>query len=342
MDTYLAAGWRCMGQAVYTSHFMFFGTEPERRIYSTIPARLPLEGYRFSKSQRKLWRKNEGAFRIEVGAPANYDEAKQRVNQAYARQFPRRAINDAEDILSNGKGRLALDTREVAIYHGENLIAFSFFDKGRRSLYSKQGIYDPAYHPYSPGFFTMLVEIRYALEQGLSYYYPGYVVPGNREFDYKHRVGALQYFELKSAGWKPFDQLAEEDIPINYLRRHLRELQEALKIRGIQSQLFDYRYFDIRFYDNRPYPFLEFPCFLLPDSKHKDSICPITIFDPIQMEFQIYNCRFFGLGIEHLSTYCQALLSSSPTFKIPVSVFDTLHESCDLEAALQALSDYAP
>ncbi len=342
LDAYLAAGWRCMGQAIYTSHFMFFGEEGHKRVYSTLPARLPLQGYRFSKSQRKLWRRNEAVFRIEAGAPAVFDEAKKRVNSLYAGEFPRRAIHDTEDILSNGKGRLALDTREVKIWDGEQLAAFSFYDMGRHSMYSKQGIYDPAYCKYSLGFFTMLVEIRYALGQGLSYYYPGYVVPGNAEFDYKHRVGELEFFELKSAGWRPFRQLKKEDIPINYSRQKLRALQERLSERGVRSRLFDYRFFDIRFYDNRPYPFLEYPCFLLPNSKNKETMCPITVFDPIQMVFHIYNCRFFGLGIDHLSTYRQALRTSWPVFKIPVAVFDILHESVRAEEALEALREFAP
>ncbi|MCB0595828.1 MAG: GNAT family N-acetyltransferase [Lewinellaceae bacterium] len=341
LDAYLAAGWRCMGQAIYTSHFMFFGPEDQKSVYSTIPARLPLEGYRFSRSHRKLWRRNERRFRIEVGAPARYDEEKQRVNRLYARQFPRRAIKDAKDVLSNGKGRLALDTREVKIYDGENLAAFSFFDMGCQSMYSKQGIYDPAYHKYSLGFFTMLVETQYALEQGLRYYYPGYVVPGNQEFDYKHRIGQLEYFELKDSAWKPFSQLSEEDIPINYLRSRLEALQNALKGKGIESKIFDYRYFDIRFYDNRPFPFLEFPCFLLPDSKDKQSLCPITVFDPVQMAFHIYNCRFFGPGVEHLSAYRRALRAALPLFQKPVAIFGILHESLSPEETLNALSQFA-
>ena len=331
-----------MGQAVYTSHFMFFGPEQEKRVYSTIPARLPLDGHRFSRSQRKLWRRNAAVFRIEVGSRASFDEDKQRVNSLYAKEFPRRAIGDPEDILSNGKGRLALDTREVAIYDGEQLAAFSFFDMGHRSMYSKQGIYDPSYRKYSLGFFTMLAEISYAQEQGLSFYYPGYVVPGNAEFDYKHRIGPLEYFELKSSSWKPFSELQENDIPIHYLRRQLRGLQEALKARGVRSQLFDYRFFDIRFYDSRPYPFLEHPCFLLPDSKHKESLCPVTVFDPVKMKFQVCNCRFFGLGIDHLSTYRQAIRSTGPAFKIPAAVFDILNESCTLEEALATLMQIAP
>lgn len=326
-----------MGQAIYTSHFMFFGPENDKRVFSTLPTRLPLQGYQFSRSQRKLWRRNETAFRIEVGAPARYDEEKQQVNQAYARQFPNRAISDYKDVLSNGNGRMALDTREVKIYDGDKLAAFSFFDVGHRSMYSKQGIYDPAYHKYSLGFFTMLAEVSYGLERGFNWYYPGYVVPGNREFDYKHRIGPLEYYELKSATWKPISQLRGQDIPINYLRSRLGEIQEALHRQGVNSKLFDYRYFDIRFYDSRPYPFLEFPCFLLPDSKNKESTCPVTVFDPILMTFHIYNCRFFGLGVDHLSAYQQALRSSWPVFNIPIAVFDILHESCSMEEAQDAL-----
>ena len=341
LDAYLAAGWRCMGQAVYTSHFMFFGPEGGKRVYSTIPSRLPLEGFRFSRSQRRLWSKNDRAFRIEVGAPAKYDEAKQRVNRRYAGQFPRRAIRDAEDVLSNGKGRLALDTREVEIYDGATLAAFSFFDVGRQSMYSKQGIYDPAYQKYSLGFFTMLVEIGYALERGLQYYYPGYVVPGNQEFDYKHRVGQLEYFELKDGAWKPFRQLREEDIPINYLRSRLEELKGGLQALGIPCNTFDYRYFDIRFYDNRPFPFLEFPCFLLSGSRDKENLCPVAVFDPIQMAYHVYNCRIFGPGVEHLGAYRQALRALRPVFHNPVAVFDILCESCGREETLDALAQFA-
>lgn len=342
LDAYLAAGWRCMGQAVYTSHFMFFGPEGRKKVYSTIPSRLPLKGYAFSKSNRRLWRRNEKAFRIEAGGPAVYGEDKRRVNSRYARQFPRRAISGGGDVLSNGQGRLALDTREVKIYDGNKLAAFSFFDMGRKSMYSKQGIYDPAYSKYSLGFFTMLAEIRYALDSGLNYYYPGYVVPGNPEFDYKHRVGPLEFFELKSATWHPYSQLRDEDIPINYSRRRLQELQQSLEKKGIRSKLFDYRFFDIRFWDNRPYPYLEFPCFLLSDSSDKESLCPVTVFDPMQMVFHIYNCRFFGLSTNHLSSYRQALQASGDVLNLPVAVFDIIRESAGAEEVLGALLQAAP
>ncbi len=342
LDDYLASGWRCMGQAIYTSHFMFFPVEGGKRVFSTIPTRLPLEGYAFRKSLRRLWRRNQGRFRVEAGHTARFDAEKNRVNRLYARDFPRRALGSGEEILDNGRGELALDTREVRIYDGDVLVAFSFFDRGKESLYSKQGIYDPAYQKYSLGFFTMLVEIAYAQEQGLRYYYPGYVVPGNAEFDYKHRIGPLEYYELKSGSWKPFTHLTETDIPIHYVRRGLYRLQEQLAKHSAASSVLDYRHFDIRFYDRRAFPFLEFPTFLLCASQQPESLCPIAVFDPIQLNFHLYNCRFFGFGLKHKNTYHELLDRRRGLCENPVAVFDILQEECSLETAVAQLLKYAP
>ena len=46
--------------------------------------------------------------------------------------------------------------------------------------------------------------IEWALERGMDYYYPGYVVPGFEEFDYKHRVGELEYLDIRRRAWRPF------------------------------------------------------------------------------------------------------------------------------------------
>ena len=99
-----------------------------------------------------------------VGVGARQAGAPQQRRQRHAIVGNQTGAFGAEDVLSNGRGQLALDTREVKIYDGDKLAAFSFFDKGQRSMYSKQGIYDPAYHQFSLGFFTMLVEIQYALD----------------------------------------------------------------------------------------------------------------------------------------------------------------------------------
>jgi arginyl-tRNA--protein-N-Asp/Glu arginylyltransferase len=327
LDEYLATGWRCMGQAIYTSHFMFFPPQSGKRVYSTLPSRLPLQGYAFRKSLRKIHRKVHQKFRVEVGQSAHFDAQKERVNQAYARQFPGKAINKPEEFLINIHGRNTFDTREVCVYDGDQLIAFSFFALGNNSIYSKQGIYDPHYRNYSLGFFTMLEEISFAIAAQLDYYYPGYVVPGYPEFDYKHRIGPLEYFDLPSDEWKPYSTLQEEKVPIHQMNQQLQWLKEELASQNLSGHLGFYRFFDIRFYDVRPFPFLEFPLILLIASDAPQQHCPIAVFHPQQQRFTLYNCRFFGRGVEHLDAYHHLLRLQPAVTNIPIAVFDTYLEN---------------
>lgn len=340
MDAYLAAGWRCMGQSIYISHFMFFPARGGSRLYSTLPTRLALEGREFSKSQRRLWRRNEAVFQIEAGAPAVFDDEKKEVNSRYAAQFPGRAISPASGMLDNGAGGLAFDTREVKLYHEGRLAAFSFFDFGKTSIYSKQGVYDPAFRAYSPGFFTMLVEIAFGRRHGVQYYYPGYVVPGYPEFDYKHRAGPLEYFDLFSGGWKPFSGLREADVPVNRIRQQLGLLQGALNAEGIKSAVLDYRFFDIRFYDSRPYPYLEHPVFLLAAPSAAEDICPLAVFEPARQAYSLYNCRFFGFGASHPGICRQLLEEPSQLCTHTVALFGRLGEGLSPEAAVQAIKPH--
>ncbi|MEL7160133.1 MAG: arginine-tRNA-protein transferase, partial [Bacteroidota bacterium] len=54
LDWYLGKGWYRMGANIFTTHFLFFNDRP----YSAIWIRVDLQNFRFSKSQRKLMRRN--------------------------------------------------------------------------------------------------------------------------------------------------------------------------------------------------------------------------------------------------------------------------------------------
>ena len=49
--------------------------------------------------------------------------------------------------------------------------------------------YHPDYKKYSLGKYLMLLKINHAKAMGKEWYYPGYIVPGNRRFDYKLFIG---------------------------------------------------------------------------------------------------------------------------------------------------------
>ncbi|MCB9293515.1 MAG: hypothetical protein H6559_10380 [Lewinellaceae bacterium] len=114
-----------------------------------------------------------------------------------------------------------------------------------------------------------------------------------------------------------------------------------MQVLGIPCNTFDYRYFDIRFYDNRPFPFLEFPCFLLSGSRDKENLCPVAVFDPIQMVYHVYNCRIFYRGWNTSAPTASSCWAPRPVFHNPVAVFDILCESCGREETLDALAQFA-
>ena len=55
LDFYLSNGWFRSGQYIYTTKILNF----DGKLYSPIRIRLPLEGYEFRKSLRKIWNKNQ-------------------------------------------------------------------------------------------------------------------------------------------------------------------------------------------------------------------------------------------------------------------------------------------
>ena len=63
LDWHLGNGWYRMGSTIFTTHFLFFKNRP----YSAIWIRVGLQNFRFSRSQRKLMRKNAQLFDVRVG-----------------------------------------------------------------------------------------------------------------------------------------------------------------------------------------------------------------------------------------------------------------------------------
>jgi len=337
LDDYLEAGWRCAGQAIYTSHFMRFPQDGEGRIYSTLPTRLPLRGYSFGKRLRKLWRRVHRQFRVVSGQPFQFDREARRVHKRYAAAFPDRSLADEERYRRSPRGPFTFDTRSIRVYDGAKLVAFSLFNQGRRSLYSSQGIYDPAYARHSLGFFTMLAEVQYGIETGLQHYYPGYVVPGFKEFDYKLRLGDMEYFDLSSNSWQAYGPMQAEDVPINQMWKALGAIATSLKAAREPSALAEYDLFDIRFFEARPLPFLEYPLVLLAQSPRPAQYCPAAVFCPQTQRVNIFNVKFFGIGVHHLPTYQEMLLAQPDTIRFPMAVIEVLAEGLQPTAAAEYL-----
>lgn len=196
LDERLAAGWWRTGSLMLRTSLLHLG----RRMHEVVHLRAAIGRPSSSRSARRVLRRNRARFRVVVG-PAVVDDARRAL---YAKTRPRfmGPVMDELGDLALPERREAFDTREVAVYDGDALVAVSYFDVAERSVAGILGLYDPAYARCSLGRFTMLEEIEWARAADCHYYYPGYVVPGVPAFDYKLDLEALEFLG-RDGHWRP-------------------------------------------------------------------------------------------------------------------------------------------
>ncbi len=228
LDEYLARGWYRIGSQLITTDFL----EWRGQLRSTIWTRLDLRGHRFKRSLRKLMARNERQFQVSVGELV-VDRTREQLYARYRDKVGGERVESLEDVLGGEPGRALFDTHEVRVFHGDRLVAFSWFDVGERSAESVIGVYDPAFSEYSLGLYTLLLEIRHTAEMGMHFHYAGYVLAEPSAMDYKRRVGNLQFFDPETREWlsrSPFDPSRS---PAEILRQKLDAAEEALRWAGV-------------------------------------------------------------------------------------------------------------
>ena len=197
LDALLAEGWRHFGNHFFRYNYGVY----EGEIRPVLPLRINLRDLKFSKSQRRVLRRNEdlnveiGAVRITPETEALFEKHKQRFKSGVPGSIYDFISRDAANSPTNGM--------ELHVTRDGELVAASFFDRGRSSLSSIYGIFDPNEKTRSLGIFTMLKEIEYARDNGLTLYYHGYAYKGESYYDYKKKFSALEIFDW-NGNWAPF------------------------------------------------------------------------------------------------------------------------------------------
>lgn len=285
LDSYLAKGWYRMGQTIFTTHFLCF----QQHFYSAIWVRLELPDYQFRKSIRKLMRRNERQFH-HVFRPGKIDRDKERLYQRYRRSFAGMLAPSLKDSLLDGDEKNIYNTLEVCIYEGDRLVAFSFFDLGKNSAASILGVYDPDYDRHSLGFYTMLLEVQHCMDLKLAYYYPGYVVPGYSRFDYKLRIGDVDYYDLRTNNWLPFSELPAEEIPVTRMEQELQNLKRIFRQHNIACQLKFYPLFESNLFGFWQAPYFDYPILLHCFPQPSASRFIMGVFDVRHLSFHLLQC----------------------------------------------------
>lgn len=286
LDIYLARGWYRMGQTIFTTHFLCF----EKTFYSAIWIRQDLQNYTFRKSLRKILRKNDRQFEVKY-RPALITEERERLYQKYRKKFPGVLAPTLLDSLQDGGFVNIFQTYEVAIYDGDQLVGLSYFDLGEQAAASITGIYHPDYQKHSIGFYTMLKEIQFCQDQNIRYYYPGYLVPGYDRFDYKARIGAVDYYDLSQQGWLPYRELKKSQIPLKQMEQQLNLLAKLLRKEGFAAKIKYYPLFEANLFGYWHLPYFDYPIMLLFRTHPFRKVYDILVFDPRTQLFQLLRCN---------------------------------------------------
>ncbi|MBB4077708.1 arginine-tRNA-protein transferase [Lewinella aquimaris] len=288
LDWHLARGWYRMGSTIFTTHFLFFKNRP----YSALWIRIDLQDFAFSRSQRKLLRKNSQLFTTVV-ATRTIDEEHEDLYDLYAEQFDGRLSPTIADSLEDYDGDVVFNTWEVSVRErvSGKLVASSYFDLGNESAASILGIFDPNLRSFSLGYYTMLLEIQFCLDRGIRYYYPGYVVPGYARFDYKLRLGTAEYFDIRTDKWQPYRELDPlREGPVEAQVHALTKFVELFNDLGHSVQLKVYPLFEAGLYDIWNDDYFPYP-YLVPLTEIMEKEIFVVAYDPKDRNYFMLECR---------------------------------------------------
>ncbi|MDZ4750453.1 MAG: GNAT family N-acetyltransferase [Flavobacteriales bacterium] len=255
-DDVLAKGWFRSSSLLYNIQVLCL----DGKLSSAVNIRLPLDNFTFSKSQRKILRHGNERFRIKIG-PAIYDSEKEELYQLHRKRFKAFVHSYLEDFFVYTHFNKLFDTREICVYDGNRLVAFSIFDVGARGMAAILCAYHEDFAQYSLGHFTMLREVEMAIAVGMDFYYPGYILDKSSVFDYKLRLGEMKYLNDKGV-WVPRTEFNFKKTKAREFNQKLTQLSKKLKSKGIEPKKKLYPFYALGYMDTLPEKVLKYPAFL--------------------------------------------------------------------------------
>ncbi len=164
------------------------------------PIRVPIAGFKPSKSQRRVWRKWSDRFEVTVGKP-RFDAAHFEMYCAHALQVSaKNEPSDAEDYTSGFLASLA-HTHLIEYRLDGELAAVSILDEGHLAVSSVYVFWNEAARASSPGTFSALWEIEWARSRGHEHYYLGYWIADCDRMNYKNRFGPYELYDWSRGEW---------------------------------------------------------------------------------------------------------------------------------------------
>ncbi len=256
LDRYLASGWFRNSVMLFRSKLLCM----EGELFDVVNIRLDLKRHTFPKKYKKLMNRNSKRFTYRINK-AGVNEEKNDLYALHKRRFKGFIYLDLHQFLYSDTFSSVFNTYEVEVYDGDKLVALSYFDVGEKSMASLIGIYHPDYSKYSLGNYTMLLELQYAMESDLHFYYPGYIFSEPSIFDYKLKLGNFDYYDWHGK-WKPYKNFELEQSYASLLYEKIDELCGMLSDSNIPYTYKLYPLFPLGYMEKTIDPFVKGPVLL--------------------------------------------------------------------------------
>jgi len=162
------------------------------------PIRVPVKDFLFSRSEKRVINKNNKFIIKFIEKPVPnlsyfnlYKEHKRRFKEQEVESYE----NWVSSFFSNFKSNHLMEIRD-----GEILVGVTHLDVTSKIVSAVYCYWNENYSSYSPGKFSILKGIQYAVEIGAEYYYLGYYIKDNKHMSYKANYKPYQL--LKDGVWQ--------------------------------------------------------------------------------------------------------------------------------------------
>lgn len=194
-ENMLATGWR-------HNAMMFFRVssqldENDNKL-DILPLRYQLNQFEMSKSQRKVWRKNQDlTFKL---VPLSIRDDMHFMFDQHIQRFKYNVPHSIFDFVSYVPNK-PFPTYQFEVYKLDKLIGCTFVDITPHTLSSTYAMFDLEESKRSLGIFTMLLEMVYALTYKKTFHYPGYAYLQPSYMDYKKQFSGAEYYDWLTGNW---------------------------------------------------------------------------------------------------------------------------------------------
>jgi len=202
MDQLLSLGCYRMRQSMFTTSY---SVTDDNDVIQVFWIRINLSKFKPGKRFQYLRRRGK-RFQLKL-SKATIDKHQEDLYKLYRAQIDFNAPQTIAEFLMGEQTENYFPTYMWQVFDGNRLIAVGYFDLGETSAAGIMNFYHPDYTKFSLSKWLYFESIAFAAENGLHFFYPGYVSIDFAKFDYKLEIGKqfIEVFDVSSAYWLPYE-----------------------------------------------------------------------------------------------------------------------------------------